>query len=273
MALLTDLPAELLTQILTILGHIDLRSLIVSQAASRHFHAIGQDVIRSVQDHRQLSGVTAARIHPLWRGKFRGLFNSADCFNDEERRAMRYLTLDGDRTLPFRRLLWAQSHETRATYLRLDASWRVISVTFGSGPISHLDVVKSYGWSTGGTDEVDYLQVALPPSGLTMGILYDLLLCDMTMFGRETGSWALLVGRRLRSYDQILEWECFIEDDEDMVDSGPDAQTSAILFVRGGDGCGYSAQPTADGSWTPMILGDVPCFFPWQGPENRRPSV
>lgn len=189
--------------------------------------------------------------------------------------------------LPFRRLPWAASHRRgdgdgeggaapRAAYLRPGASWRDLSVTFARGPpITRLEVVKSYSSEdfNGGRDHVQHLLVDLSASGgfLTMGLLYDLLLCggavgddSAATFGGETGAWDLLLGRRLRSYDLLVEYECFIPEDGELVDYGPGAEGSAILYVRGGtvevdDQDRRFEEPEDDDvGWVPQMLGDMP---------------
>lgn len=199
-----------------------------------------------------------------------------------------FLSLSGDVTRPFRRLPWAAAPTcgngndgsivpVRDAYLRPGASWRGLSVTFARGPpITRLEVVKSYSsedFNEDGRDHVQHLLVDLSTSGgfLTMGLLYDLLLCggvvgdeSVATFGSETGAWDLLLGRRLRSWDLLVEYECFIPDDDELVDSGPEAQGSAILYVRGGtvevdDQDRRFEEPEDDDvEWVPHILGDMP---------------
>ena len=242
----------------------------------------------------------AASVNPVLLHDFRPLFSSAACFTPAERSRMRwFLSLSGDVTRPFRRLPWARgggggggegegegegeggqgNAAPRDAYLRPGASWRGLSVTLARGPpVTRLEVVKSYSsedFNEGGRDHVQHLLVDLcaPGAGfLTMGLLYDLLLCgggvgddSAATFGGETGAWDLLPGRRLRSYDLLAEYECFIADDEGLVDSGPGAEGSAILYVRGGtvevdDQDRRFEDPEDDGcaGWVPEMLGDVP---------------
>ncbi|RYP03096.1 hypothetical protein DL764_005379 [Monosporascus ibericus] len=270
MAKLRDLPTELLILVLEWLGKIDLQSLIVSQLTSKQFHAAVQDVLTDAQnrDLRQdpLSEEKPA-VHPLWASKFGALFNSADCFTEADRRELRYLTLDGDFTLPFRRLPWARAGLGRAAYLRPEASWRSLSLTFGQAPITQLDLVKNYSYGGGG-DSVEYYQVDVPSSGLTMGLFYDVLLCERANYGNETGAWELLLGKRLRSYDVLFEYECFITDDPDLVEAGEEARQAAILYVRGGSTDEVDPLKHDRGTWIPHIIGkEPPKLFPWQGPE------
>lgn len=201
-----------------------------------------------------------------------------------------FLSLNGGVTRPFRRLPWAAPAPrcengnycstvlVRDAYLRPGASWRDLSVTFACGPpITRLEIVKSYSsedLNEDGRDHVQHLLVDLSNSGggfLTMGLLYDLLLCggavgddSAATFGCETGAWDLLLGRRLRSYDLLVEYECFIPDDEELVDFGPEAEGSAILCVRGGtvevdDQDRRFEEPEDDDvEWVPQMLGDMP---------------
>lgn len=222
-------------------------------------------------------------MNPALLHDFAPLFTTSACFSPaERRRSPWFLSLDGDVSRPFRRLPWAAAAcgdpaPRREAYLRPGASWRGLSVTLARGaPVTRLEVVKSYSSETfneDGRDHVQHLLVDLSASGgfLTMGVLYDLLLCgggvgddSAATFGGETGAWDLLVGRRLRSFDLLAEYECFIPDDEELVDSGPDAEGSAILYVRGGtvevdDQDRRFEEPEDDDvGWVPQILGDRP---------------
>ncbi|KAI1417054.1 hypothetical protein F5Y13DRAFT_153626 [Hypoxylon sp. FL1857] len=267
MANLLNLPNEILIAILEILATVDLQSLIASQLTNRRLHALVQDAINKVQNLTSFNcddGAVETRIHPLWRTNFKALFNTVDCFTMEEKRRMAYLSLNGDFTLPFRRLPWAKSGNKRKAYLRPEASWRDISLTFGRAPITHLDVVKSYSAPEG--DSVDYYQVELPPSGMTMGLFYDVLLSQKATYRRETGSWELIVGRRLRSYDLLSEYECFIPDDRELVDWGEEARQAAVLYVRGGP---VSRNATSDEDEDDDWIGssqNKQRLLPWQGP-------
>ncbi|XXG98943.1 hypothetical protein Hte_005276 [Hypoxylon texense] len=217
---LSNLPNEILIAILEILATVDLQSLIASQFANRRFHALIQDTIYNVQNKTALcdegDDFEAMRIHPLWKTKFKGLFNTADSSPPRRKRA----------------------------------------------PITHLDVVKSYSAPEG--DSIDYYQVDLEPSGLTMGLFFDILLCDKATYGLETGSWELILGRRLRSYDILSEYECFISDDRDLVDFGKEARQAAVLYVRGGP-VSRGLVPESRDSW--VVSSPVKQrLLPWQGP-------
>ncbi|KUI56476.1 hypothetical protein VP1G_03835 [Cytospora mali] len=131
------------------------------------------------------------------------------------------------------------------------------SITFGfSPPITHVEIIKNYSsedFNEDGRDHVQYLQVDMPDGG------------QAATLGNETGSWELLLGARLRSYDLLVEYECFIADDEDLVDDGPGAARSAILYVRGGTVEGQDQDRRFDEleedevEWVPeRILGNVP---------------
>ncbi|KAI0485770.1 hypothetical protein F4859DRAFT_394692 [Xylaria cf. heliscus] len=276
MAVLQDLPNETLILILSFLSAIDLQSTLLAQRVSRRFRGVIQDaILRSASSTARAkphsesvaAGASEAEINPLLQAKFRGLFNSADCFTEAERARYWVLTLDGDFTLPFRRLPWAADARlaSRDAFLRPEASWCGLSPTFGtSPPMRHLDVVKSFESDAG--SPVAYFQVELPPSGLSMGLLYDILLCEEALYGLDTGSWQLLVGKSLKSFDVLYRWGCFIIDqpgESQLVREKPDA---AILFVRGGERCSHTTLNQND--WTPqrLVKESRPKFLPWQGP-------
>lgn len=295
--LLLELPTETLLVVLEFVARIDLPAFLRCQATSKKLHLLVHDVLSSLGStaaHAPGSGEketasSPVRVQPLLMRKFGPLFRSADCFTPFEREQMFFLTLEGDYTRPFKRLSWAKDVISREAFTRTESSWRTLSVTFGQGPaITQLDIVKSYSselFNEDGRDHIQYLQVDLVASTdngcLTMGLLYDLVLCagwvgdnDMVTFGGETGSWELLLGRKLRSYDVLFEYECFIANDEDLVNDGPDAAHAAILYVQGGtvDGCDEDRLTRADDAndWAPEMLGQAPKLLPWQGPEPRR---
>ncbi|KAI0194891.1 hypothetical protein EV127DRAFT_383311 [Xylaria flabelliformis] len=209
MALLQDLPNEILILILKFLGAIDLQSTLLAQRVSRRFQGVIQDVILYSASNSRVNscsesstGISWVDINPLLQAKFRGLFDSADCFTEAERARYWALTLDGDSTLPFKRLPWAADSPlaSRDAFLRSEASWRRLSPTFGTAPpIRHLDVVKSFEGDYG--SPVAYFQVDIPHPGLSMGLLYDILLCEEALYGPDTGSWQLLVGKYMKSFD------------------------------------------------------------------------
>ncbi|KAK2610285.1 hypothetical protein N8I77_003732 [Diaporthe amygdali] len=278
-----DLPTETRILVLEHLSRIDLRSFLTT---CRTFRLLAQEILShppgppwNARIDSQGPGFPspAALIHAVLAQDFGPLLSSTACFTAAERRRMRwFLSLNGDVTRPFRRLPWAPDAALRAVYLHPGASWRDISVTFAGGPpVTHLEVIKSYSsedFNEDGRDHVEHLSVDLSTTGfLTMGLLYDLLLCGGSVgdesaatFGRETGSWELLLGRRLRSYDLLVEYECFIPDDDELVDSGSEAARSAILYVRGGtvevddQDRQFAETEDDDIEWEPEMLGDLP---------------
>ncbi|KAI1337536.1 Alpha/Beta hydrolase protein [Xylariaceae sp. FL0016] len=100
-------------------------------------------------------------------------------------------------------------------------------------PVTQLDVVKSEAASDGSRDRMEYWQLDLKGGFLTMGAMYDLLLSEDATFGTRTGQWRIFLGQRLRSFDIALTWECFIPEDEELVDSGEGAKGCAILYMQG----------------------------------------
>ncbi|ROW15690.1 hypothetical protein VPNG_02194 [Cytospora leucostoma] len=297
MARLTDLPTEILLPILEHLSLVSIPTFLTSQATCRIFRSIVRDIIARPPapiwthllpdddeeiDEDYYEEFLSPLAHPFLLMRFITLFQSSSSFTQEERRAISwFLTLDGDVTRPFRRLPWARGARSREKYLRGGASWRGLSVTFHLGlPVTRVEIIKSYSsedFNEDGRDHVQYLQVDdMPAPGfLTMGLLYDLLLCggavgddDAATFGGETGSWELVVGARLRDYDLLLEYECFILDDEDLVDTGPSAAQSAILYVRGGTVDGHDQDrrfgelEDDEVEWVPELLGPRPTIRP-----------
>jgi hypothetical protein len=276
MTVLQDLPTETLILVLRFLGIIDLQSLILAQRVSRRLRGVIQDAVlhnAPAPQAREHSKTTRGEIeieieiNPFLQTRFKGLFNSADCFTAAERARYWVLTLDGDATLPFRRLPWAGDSDParRDAFLRAEATWRELSPTFASSSplVRSLDVVKSFESETG--SPVAYFQVELPPSGLSVGFLYDVLLCEDALYGSDTGSWELLVGKSLKSFDVLYRWGCFIIDEPGESQLVSETADAAILYVRGGEGC--SETILDDREWKPRFLDNRrPKFLPWQGP-------
>ncbi|KAK7732298.1 hypothetical protein SLS53_008589 [Cytospora paraplurivora] len=291
MICLTDLPLEILIPILEHLSLVDISTFLTSQATCSIFQSIVRDIIArpppptwtrlltkddgEVIDEDYYENFLPPEAHPFLTTRFTTLLQSSTCFTADERRATSwFLTLNGDVARPFRRLPWAGDARKREKYLRGGACWRHLGVTFPLGlPITRVEIIKSYSsedFNEDGRDHVQYLQVDdMPAPGfLTMGLLYDLLLCGGAVgddkaatFGGETGSWELVLGARLRDYDLLLEYECFILDDEDLVDTGPNAAQSAILYVRGGTVVGHDQDrrfgelEDDEVQWVPEPLG------------------
>ncbi|KAI0889333.1 uncharacterized protein GGS22DRAFT_153659 [Annulohypoxylon maeteangense] len=266
MTYLMNLPNEVLITILELLATADLQSLILLQLTNRRLRVLVRDVIYNIQKVSSASRSSQYGIHPFLKTKFKGLFNTADCFTAMERSRRAYLSLEGDYTLPFRRLPWAQDEEQLQAHLRPEASWRDISLTFGRAPITHLDIVKSFSAPEG--DSVDYYQLEMPPSGMTMGLFYDVLLCDTATYRRETGSWELIVGTRLRSYDVLSEYECFIPGDRVLVDQSKEARQAAVLYVRGAPVSRNIASETEENNWISSSQNKQR-LLPWQGPVQN----
>ncbi|KAK8089119.1 hypothetical protein PG997_004080 [Apiospora hydei] len=275
MAQLQYLPTEILIQILQYVRHVDFGAFLFSQAASRLFRSIIQDMIISAQQPSLSSAQGQERpcLHPFLQRRFAPLFNTTAAFTAEERvkNVYYYLSLEGDCTLPFRRLPWAQDEAEREIYLRPEASWRRLPLLAGDGgAITQLEIVKNYTTQT--SDTVEYLQVELPSlqQQLTMGTFYDLLLGEQATYGWETGSWELHLGTRLRNIDLLFEYECYVYNDPELVDLDAPPHC-AVLHVLGGSGCDQEfAGVDWETCWKPQVLGQKPprCLS-WQGPLKQ----
>ncbi|KAK7908081.1 hypothetical protein PG985_015384 [Apiospora marii] len=284
MAQLQYIPPEILIQILQYVRQMDFRAFFFSQATSRIFRSIIQDMITSVG--RSSSSLARQQetpcLHPLLQARFAPLFNTTDAFTADERakNIYYYLSLEGDCTLPFRRLPWAQSEAEREVYLRPEASWRRLPLLGSGGPITHLEIVKGYTTQT--SDSVEYLQVELPPPSscssssssnaagqLTMGTFYNLLLGEQATYKWETGSWELHLGTRLRNIDLLYEYECYVPTDPELLDF--DAPQCAVLSVLGGTGCDQEFLGVNwETCWRPVVGQSPPRCLPWQGPLKQR---
>ncbi|KAI1397166.1 hypothetical protein F4819DRAFT_92832 [Hypoxylon fuscum] len=269
MASLTNFPNEILIEILEVLATVDLQTLIILQFTNRTLRTLALDVIHNTSTSSHMEDGEEMQIHPLWKAKFRGIFNTMDyfmddCFTAAQKRTTPIPIIVSDHMHPyihpFCRLPWAQVESERSAYIRPEASWKTINLTFGQPPIMHLDVVKCYFAIEART--VDHYQLELEPPGLTMGLFYDILLCETATYGRETGCWELIPGRRLPSSAIKSKYECFVPDDSDLVDFSEEARQAAILYVRGGPIYGFPPEPE---SWV-VSSQTKERLLPWQGP-------
>ncbi|KAI5868196.1 hypothetical protein GGS23DRAFT_17122 [Durotheca rogersii] len=262
---LMSLPNEILIEILQIVAATDFQALFVSQLTNRRLCALTRHILSNGQNPPSALDLgDRERIHPFLKSRFGPLLNTADCFTDEKK-AHAFPTLNGDYTLPFCRLPWARTESRRSAYLRPEASWRNISLTFGHSPITHLDVVKSYSAPEG--DFIQYYQADLEPPGLTMGHLFNALLSDPITHGCETDSWQLIAGRRLHNFDAIAGYACFFPDGLDLVDMGTAASQAAVLYIRGGPVSGGSKPEALVNDWLVKDY-DKPWSLSWQAPAH-----
>ncbi|KAI1494411.1 hypothetical protein F5X96DRAFT_590371 [Biscogniauxia mediterranea] len=285
---IADLPNEILLSILHLLGTVDPQCLLLSQRTSTRLRALARDVLFSSSSFSiPIPTTTQPHNNDLFlRARFAPLLDTAACFTPEEkaRARARHLSLDGDAALPFRRLPWA-----RDAYLRPGASWRGLGLGLACGmaaPLRTLHVVRSYAAAGEGgrPDEVAYGQVGGGGGAggiITLGAYFDMLLLSSSWdgggvtYGAETGSWVLLPGRGLRSFDVLWEYECFIADDEELVVRD---ESAAILFVQGGRGCRGPLGGRED-AWIERLVEEARGregrglkVLPWQGPCRERRS-
>ncbi|KAI1081459.1 hypothetical protein F5B20DRAFT_536135 [Whalleya microplaca] len=273
MALL-DLPPETVALIIGFLVEEDLPSLIVAQSVCRYFHAAIQNIFPNPSSRPGAPDeAREARIHPLLMSRFNTLFDSANCFPESVKRRF----LDEDIYLPFRKLPWASTEATRAPYLRPEASWRNMSVTWGGPRITRVDVcavLTVYGGTS-----MRYYQLGLPPAGLTMGLLWDFLLGETSIFNVATTKWELRLGEHLHSYDEWQELSDRAsypsrESIERLIKGGAEARHSVTLLTFAHMGCtGFSDDDYGDLWCAEPIGAEKPVLHEWTGtmlPPRRR---
>ena len=246
---IVELPTETLSQILQFLGHMDLRTLVRLQRTCRIFRSIIQNILNNPQ-----AVTTNPEINVMINRKFKGLFKSMDCLSRTEwRRAMGRLP---DPELPFKRVPWARK-PIRDRYLREEASWRSLSVTWGSLPITQLEVVK--GFERRGGTTYEYLRAEIPPYGLTMGIYYDLLLSKECHYGDNTIDWELILGKRLDREMAMNYSHVTVRSQSEFMRLFIEAPQSAVLVVKGFQGC---CPPRfikrREGVWRPRPIAEKP---------------
>ncbi|KAI1082902.1 hypothetical protein F5B20DRAFT_597144 [Whalleya microplaca] len=193
---LSDLAPETVATILEFLGEEDLSSLIIAQSVCKPFRTAIQRIFPHPRPkptvHTQDGPTVEPAIHPLLWRKFHALFDTNSCDGK----------LRGNVEQLFRSLPWAGTEASRAPFLRPAATWRPMSVTWGGPRITRVDVCKFH--TAESRTSMSYYQLKLPDAGLTMGLLYDVLLKKRSPF-ECSNSWRLLLGKRLGSYDEWLE--------------------------------------------------------------------
>ncbi|KAI8961406.1 hypothetical protein F5Y11DRAFT_228928 [Daldinia sp. FL1419] len=296
---LSSLPPESLSVVLEFLAEEDLISLILAQRVCKRFQATIDRILFQLPLRKARKGTGHIGVCPLLLNEFGQLFiHGKREFSSDE---------GWNTGIPFRRLPWAIKRQVEGAtvraaamidspYLRPEASWRRISVTFGNGPgVRTVDVVKVLTVYGGTSMEYKQLDIPSPSAGvsevdssnaedgeegiLTMGLLYDLLASGEGHMGYVTTGWQFLPGSRLGSYN---EWqklriksrypdvkrikELFVKDD-----------SSAVLFVTGHRGCTTGARMRKkeiyeeDRVWEPVPLGGIPIKMrPWQSPARER---
>jgi hypothetical protein len=151
----------------------------------------------------------------------------------------------------FRKLPWAKDQDTRAPYIRQQASWRGVSVTWGSLPITNLEIInmRTAFIST----SLNYFDVDVPASGLTFGACYSLLLSEHCHNG-GVARWNLIIGKRLGAYDDLYALSregSFINENQamDVLVSDEHATQAAVLLVSCTVGPVHPPKIHCEGQW------------------------
>ncbi|KAK6954043.1 hypothetical protein Daesc_004005 [Daldinia eschscholtzii] len=142
---LSSLPPETLSLVLEFLADEDLTTLILAQRVCKSFQASIERILFQQPLGKEWNRTGPTGVCPLLLSKFKDLFEH----EKEQRGSNEGWSTD----LAFRRLPWAAGRSKGAEvkevemrdspYLRPEASWRRLSVTFGAGPgVRSVDVVK-----------------------------------------------------------------------------------------------------------------------------------
>ncbi|KAI2473594.1 hypothetical protein F4781DRAFT_379553 [Annulohypoxylon bovei var. microspora] len=313
---LSQLPCETLSLILEFLADEDLAALLIAQRVCKRFRAAIEHILThySLSTH-QTACLGLDSINPVFWRPFGGIICTV-----AERREGRLENRWGQ----FRNLPWVKGSCTGKgegegerggegegegmekvvrnkdmrgnPYLRPDASWRRLSMTWGVNPgIRRLDVVKTL--TVYGGTSMTYKQLEIPPHPpsdgdgggggeagegvLTMGLFYDLMASGEGGLGRSTMGWRLLPGRRLSSYDGWLGLKARSQypSGDAVMSLFVDDPASAVLYVTGHRGCTMNFMMCKKGKdedegekiWEPHAIGGIPVVLrPWQGPVNRK---
>ncbi|KAI0017364.1 hypothetical protein F4780DRAFT_607958 [Xylariomycetidae sp. FL0641] len=299
MALLTDLPNELLLAILEHLSCISLRTLLVAQRTNQRLCALARAAVfepppspppRSrYLDHTERHRRVRDFFNPFVYRLLKPLLVSFTALSGSD---YAYRSC-----LPFRALPWAATPASREPYLRPCASWRRLPLLAGARdrgpPIDTLEVVVNVASAAGeGRDTVRFGQVVPADAGaggggggggaITLGLLYDLLVPNngadgVSLLGHVyIGAWALLPRKRLRNVNILAASGCLVDIDALQVDwRSAEAHRTALIDMRGGlsdeDYNDVDVTPIRDGkpvdvTWTPSCIGVPPKLLWWQGP-------
>jgi hypothetical protein len=260
-----EIPIEILTSIFEYLGATDLISLLVSQRVCRQFRSVSQHALQ-----RLVAATEKVASNTTIQERFSSILDystsnihsyHSDCPESA-----------------FRKLPWAQDAHTRAPCICPDSSWRSLSVTWGSLPITHLEIIKMC--TIFGPTRLDHYYVDVPASGLTLGAVYDLILSS-ECYESDTAKWELMVGKWLTVYDDFHQLrvngsDSDIPKDDVMEILVADGQASraAVLFIEGFRDCTGPDYTRHSDQWAPKIMGQetLKCLR-WQGPLRHVPII
>ncbi|OTB11836.1 hypothetical protein K445DRAFT_15441 [Daldinia sp. EC12] len=161
---LSSLPPETLSLVLEFLADEDLTTLILAQRVCKNFQASIERILFQQPLGKEWNRTSPTGVCPLLLSKFKDLFEH----EKEQRGSNEGWSTD----LAFRRLPWAAGRSKGAQvkkvemrdspYLRPEASWRRLSVTFGAGPgVRSVDVVKVL--TVYGGTSMRCTQLVIPP--------------------------------------------------------------------------------------------------------------
>ncbi|KAK8016959.1 hypothetical protein PG993_015148 [Apiospora rasikravindrae] len=260
MSMLSRLPAEVVSMILTALGDLDLKTLIVAQSVCTQFRDLIETVAFRTR-HLQPTESGELEFDPFLRAEFSSIVQTLDS-KDQTRLYHMYLNLP-----------WAQTESSREPYLRPGASWRRLCLTVGGPPITCLERRSR----------------PIAP-WLTMGCVYDMLLMsrDLSQEDAATENWQLRLGQRVADYN-VAAHVCHSTAGYGSVPPSEEAlapmytkdaaskQTAVLQVhmtsVHNWCGTDYSAHRLFQDLWYPCPQGGD--FFgfqprPWQGPMPKK---
>lgn len=251
MRYLTDMPSEILRLILEALADIHLISLFAAARTCKVFHTIITDITYKTMSSHGRS------IHAFMMAHFSSILESASV-------PTWYAA--------FYALPWASDERVRTKYCREDASWRKIPLASANGRIiERLEtIVQSQyyqdeifgikgGYVGWGSDAEGRPENYHFPKGISLGMLYDLLLSSG--HGRLSGGWELLFESRVSDAEAFESLRMDLATDRVRRQRGADidalltqAKDSALLLFIGRPNRGLHL--SASGTWEPAIMGD-----------------
>ncbi|KAK7999447.1 hypothetical protein PG990_012047 [Apiospora arundinis] len=271
-------PTEVMSMILTALGDIDLKTLIVARAVSTQFHDLIETIVFQTR-YRQPTESGEMEFDPFLRTEFFSIISNLDPtprLNEDGNPSFRGFRLfETLRDLP-----WATTEASREPYLRPGASWRRLCVTIGDPPITDLACVTVNGHGGHYIHDslaVSYSEVIMSSPWLTMGLLYDVLLMRSLGLNARRECRDLLLGQRIADYS-LAEHICRTQPGLNGLEFAPvyakdtASRQSAVLHIDlscWDHEMNHESMVGFDRLWCPFPHGEDLVGFrecEWQGP-------
>ena len=255
MAGICDLPTEVFTMILELVGKVSLLRLIVAQRVNSRFRAVIKNILHRAESGNLplvhmltfWNGVPVVKIHPLWRLLFDDFEKEEDCLEATVRRGgLRWSRVErfnsNDLSARCDERIWPLGLREGNPH----ASWRRLSPIIGGGLLPIIDVLvsifrydernESLLHDIDMKNDMDAYTGKYPSGyleslsgGLNLGHFYDII--SSLSSGLQVVNMALGVGKRVRYNGRVLGLSSAVLDSQ-LVDVDETASQSAVLYVK-----------------------------------------